>query len=96
MISALFELISDLIDTTVPDILNRSYEALVVDSTADARLYTQFLAYVHKNEAYQLAEAADMTEDERTGLYKLRARIEQMEFEIQKEIVCLCLLCCLV
>lgn len=91
--TAMFDLINSLVEVTVPEELPSTYEALAVLSTADARTFVDFMAWVNKDEAYMLAEVADITPEERVGLFKMRARIEQMKFRQKQALVSITVIC---
>ncbi|XP_033743937.1 uncharacterized protein LOC117329832 [Pecten maximus] len=84
--NTLFELVNSLIDVTVPAELPDTYEALSIVTTADARLYVDFMARVNRDDAYALTEVSDLTPEEKVGLFKMRARIQQMKFKQQQEL----------
>ncbi|KAJ8317990.1 hypothetical protein KUTeg_003081 [Tegillarca granosa] len=79
--NSIFGLISNLVEVTVPENLNSSYYALSTTNIAVSRQLVDFEAFLIGDPAYALAEDAKITPEERTGVYRLRARIQQYEMQ---------------
>ncbi|KAJ8307755.1 hypothetical protein KUTeg_014695 [Tegillarca granosa] len=71
----------NLVEVTVPENLNSSYYALSTTNIAVSRKLVDFEAFLIGDPAYALAEDAKITPEERTGVYRLRARIQQYEMQ---------------
>lgn len=61
--------------------------ALISGTTADARKQVDFLIKMNRDEAYNIMEGGELTPEERNGLYLMRARISQAEFEERQDLV---------
>jgi len=78
---------SNLINVTVPDNVPNLYFALTLDTTAEGRAFSNFLARVNKDEAYALTEASNTAPDERVGLMMFRSQIASYNIMKSKKLV---------
>ncbi|VDI23342.1 Hypothetical predicted protein [Mytilus galloprovincialis] len=79
-------LVSAVVGSTLTSNFPENSLPLISATTADARKQVDFFAKMYKDDAYSTIEDGELTPEERTGLYLLRARISQAEFE-EKQIL---------
>ncbi|CAG2248795.1 PKD1L2 [Mytilus edulis] len=84
--TAIMTLVSAVVGSTLTSNFPENSLPLISATTADARKQVDFFAKMYKDDAYSTMEDGELTPEERTGLYLLRARISQAEFE-EKQIL---------
>ncbi|XP_063446779.1 polycystin family receptor for egg jelly-like [Mytilus trossulus] len=84
--TAIVTLVSAVVGSTLTSNFPENSLPLLSATTADARKQVDFYAKMYKDDAYSTMEDGELSPEERTGLYLLRARISQAEFE-EKQIL---------
>ncbi|CAC5377684.1 PKD1L2 [Mytilus coruscus] len=84
--TAIMTLVSAVVRVTLTSTFPENSLPLISSTIADARKQVDFFAKMYGDDAYNTMEDGELTSEERTGLYLLRARISQAEFE-EKQIL---------
>ncbi|XP_071132908.1 polycystin family receptor for egg jelly-like [Mytilus edulis] len=84
--TAIMTLVSAVVGTTLTSNFPEKSLPLISATTADARKQVDFFVKMYGDDAYSKMEDSELSPEERTGLYLLRARISQAEFE-EKQIL---------
>ncbi|XP_052067992.1 polycystin family receptor for egg jelly-like isoform X12 [Mytilus californianus] len=79
--AAIMTLLSAIVGVTLTSTFSEKSLPLISATTADARKQVDFFANMYGDDAYKTMEDGELTPEERTGLYLLRARISHAEFE---------------
>ena len=79
-------LVSAVVGSTLTSNFPENSLPLISATTAAARKQVDFFAKMYGDDAYSTMEDGELSPEERTGLYLLRARISQAEFE-EKQIL---------
>ncbi|CAG2200523.1 unnamed protein product [Mytilus edulis] len=84
--TAIMTLVSAVVGSTLTSNFPGKSLPLISATTADARKQVDFFVKMYGDDAYSKMEDSELSPEERTGLYLLRARISQAEFE-EKQIL---------
>ncbi|XP_076073747.1 uncharacterized protein LOC143045258 [Mytilus galloprovincialis] len=87
--TAIMALVSAVVGATLTANFPDNGLALISGTTADARKQVDFLIKMNRDEAYNIMEGGELTPEERNGLYLMRARISQAEFEERQDLASL-------
>lgn len=84
---AIMALVSGVVGATLTAEFPENGLSLISTNTANSREQVEYFALIHGDDAYNLMENGDITPEERTGLYLMRARIDQAEFKEKQDLV---------
>lgn len=84
---AIMALVSGVVGGTLTADFPENGLSLISENTANSRDQVEYFSLIHGDDAYNLMENGDITPEERTGLYLMRARIDQAEFKEKQDLV---------
>ncbi|XP_061175577.1 uncharacterized protein LOC133184503 [Saccostrea echinata] len=80
--SGIMQLMDSIVVNAVPnDNVNTSDALVAATDTASSRLYVNYLFAMNEDAAYEYAENGTLTPEERVGMFYMKSRISQIEFE---------------